>query len=417
MPVAPRSEGARPGGAREKDKRLLGIVQTLIAVTLLSSSASAQDSALPFPDEHILDAHDSTLRIQSIATRVTAFDQYGHGFQSQAGPVRGPGSERATIFEPQAEVIATQGERLTHRLWVPVDVVTAASPNSIARPDAMSGASRRVIAGTMDWTATYKVDASTDLSMRNGLHLEEPFRSWHNGLMATHSLADDNTLLSANVIELIDWFDRFDIHGSRHGHTTRTGTSGTVSMTQIVTATTVVNVNYGITVLAGTMGNTWNSVPVAGGSRGAERLPDERVRHALVARASQFLPWNGVLRAYYRFYTDDWGIIAHSMEAQIMQRLSSVLYVGGLYRFHTQTGTTFFTTRASPAELLRVADSDLAPLDSHTIGGKVVADFPLMGQGRPWHIESLHFEAGYERYFRTNDLQMNIVTWEAGFHF
>jgi len=40
-----------------------------------------------------------------------------------------------------------------------------------------------------------------------------------------------------------------------------------------------------------------------------------------------------------------------------------------------------------------------------------------MGQGRPWHIESLHFEAGYERYFRTNDLQMNIVTWEAGFHF
>ena len=391
--------------------------EILVALTLLSSSAGAQDAALPFPDEHILDAHDDTLRIRSVTTRVTAFDQYGHGYQSQAGPVRGPGSERATILEPQAEVVATQGDRLVHRLWIPVDVVTAASPNSIASPDVVSGASRHVEGGTIDWTATYKVDAVTDFSMRNGLHLEEPFRSWHSGLMATRSLADDNTVVSADVIELFDWFDRFDIHGGRHGHTTRTGTSGTVSVTQILTPTTVVNVNYGVTVLSGTMGNTWNSVPVAGASRGAERLPDERVRHALVARASQFLPWNGALRGYYRFYTDDWGIVAHSMEAQIMQRLSSVLYVGGLYRFHTQTGTTFFTTRASPTALLRVADSDLAPLDSHTIGGKVVADFPLMRQGQSWQIESLHFEVGYERYFRTNDLQMNIVTWEAGFHF
>jgi hypothetical protein len=347
---------------------------------------------------------------------VAGFDQYGHGYQSQAGPLLGAGSERTTVFESQTEVVATQGERLTHRLWIPVDVVTAASPAAIDRPapgaDFISGASRKVVSGTLDWTVGYRADAATQLSMRNALHLEEPLRSWSNGLAARRSFADESTVVSANVIESFDWFDRFDIGGHRHGHANRTGTTGSIAVTQVLTPTTIANVNYGVTVLAGTLGNTWNSVPLATGTRGPEILPQERVRHALVGRASQFLPWNGALRAYYRFYADDWGIVAHSVEGQLMQRLFPFLYVGALYRFHTQTGASFFTTLAADNGELHVADSDLARLDSQTVGGKVVADFPFAGD-----LRALHWEAAYERYVRTNDLRMNIVTCATGFLF
>jgi hypothetical protein len=258
----------------------------------------------------------------------------------------------------------------------------------------------------------YKADAATDLSMRNALRLEEPFRSWSSGLGARRSFADEDTVVSANVIESFDWFDRIDITGHRHGHVNRAGTTGSLSVTQVLTPTTIANVNYGVTVLAGQLGNTWNSVPLTMGIRGPEILPQERVRHALVGRASQFLPWNGALRGYYRFYADDWGIVAHSVEGQLMQRISPLLYIGGLYRFHRQTGARFFTTLALDDGSLRIADSDLAPLDSHTIGGKIVADFPLVGD-----LRALHCEVGYERYFRTNDLQQNIVTWATGFRF
>jgi hypothetical protein len=349
-------------------------------------------------------------------TRVTSYDQFGHGYQSQAGPVLGPGSERTTVFEPLAEVVATQGDRLTHRVFVPVDVVTAASPDAIDNGprsvDVVSSASRHVASGTIDWTATYKADPTTDLSVRNGLHLEEPFRSWNNGITVTRAFADRSTVLTAGALGVLDWFDHFDVTGHRHGQTSRSAVAGVLGVTQVLTPTTVVNVNYGLTIQAGELGNTWNSVPLASGERGPELLPGGRVRHALVGRASQFLPWNGALRIYYRLYGDDWGILAHSIEGQLMQRLTPTLYVGGLYRFHTQTGASFFTTLAPVDTPLRVADSDLAPLDSHTVGGRIVADFPLAGE-----LRALHFELGYERYFRTNDLQMNIWTWATGFRF
>jgi len=374
------------------------------------SRALADDAGASLTDDRILDAMDSAVHVQSVMTRVTGFDQFGHGFQAQGGPTPiSPGSERLTVFEPQAEVVATQGDRLTHRVWIPIDVVTNASPDAI---DVVSSASRHVEAGSIDWTTTYRATRTTDLSMRSGLHLENPFRSWDSGMSIRHSYADEATVVSAGALAVFDWFDRFNIHGDRNGHTDRNGTTGSVGLTQVLTPTTVASINYGFTAQEGTMGNTWNSVPLSSGGRGPELLPSERMRHAFVARAAQWLPWNGALRLYYRFYADDWGIVAHSMEAQLMQRLTPELYVGGYYRFHTQTGARFFTTLAPLDTTLRVADSDLAPLDSETIGGKIVMDFPLRGE-----IRALHLELAVERYVRTNDLQVNIVSWATGFRF
>jgi len=127
-------------------------------------------------------------------------------------------------------------------------------------------------------------------------------------------------------------------------------------------------------------------------------VPDETYDHVAVLQAIQ--------------HADDWGIVAHSMEAELMQRLSPELYVGGTYRFHTQTGASFFTPLAPPGATLRVADSDLAPLDSETVGGKIVVDYPLVGEFR-----TLHLELACERYARTNDLRVNIVSWATGFRF
>jgi hypothetical protein len=372
--------------------------------------APADDLALS--DEQVL-GHLPALHVDAITTRITGYNQFGTGYQSKSGPIMGPGSERLTVFEPQAEIIASQGDRITHRIWVPVDIISSASANSIPKvPDVVSGASRHNGAGTIEWGTTYRSDPVTQLSMSTGVHLESPFRSWNGGLGASRAFADQNTVLAFNVVGIFDWFDRFEVNGRRDGRTERSSTLGSVSFTQILGPDTVVNVNYGLTVQEGELGNTWNAVPLTSGVRGSELLPDERVRHAVVGRLSQFLPWNGALRLYERFYADDWGIVADSAEAQILQRLSPALYIGALYRFHVQSAPPFFTTLASPNATLRTADSDLAALDSHTIGGKIVGDVPVTGIARV-----LHYEVEYDRYFRTNDLRIDIVTCALGFHF
>jgi hypothetical protein len=391
----------------------LRFLAAALAIALGSSRALAQDSQLA--DAQVLGATDADarVRIESITSRITGYDQFGAGYQSKAGPLTGPGSERLTVFEPQIEIVATQGDRLTHRLWVPVDMVTAASPHSAQpTPDVTSGASRKLEGGTLQWTTSYKVDKGSQVALTSGLHLENPFRSWNAGLSATRAFADQNTVVSGSVVGILDWFDRFYITGERDGRTERSTTLASVGVTQVLTPTTVVNLNYGLTLQTGELGNTWNVVPLANGQRGPEILPTWRTRHALVGRMSQFLPWNGALRLYYRFYADDWGIAAHSVEGQLMQRLTPSLYIGALYRFHTQTGPFFFTTLAPVDATLRVADSDLAPLHSQTIGGKLVGDVHVRGLARV-----LHYELEYDRYFRSNDLQMDIVSCALGLRF
>ena len=229
----------------------------------------------------------------------------------------------------------------------------------------------------------------------------------------SQAFADQNTVVSGAVVGILDWFDQFLVNGRREGRVERSTTMGSAGITQVLSPTTVANVNYGVTVQLGELGNTWNAVPLANDTRGPELLPTERVRHAVVGRLAQFLPWNGALRLYYRFYDDTWGIVAHSMEGQLTQRLTPTFYVGGFYRFHTQTGPPFFTTFAPLDATLRTADSDLAPLQSRTVGGKAVGDVPF-GAGA---IRSLHYELEYDRYVRTNDLRMDILTCSIGMHF
>ena len=46
-----------------------------------------------------------------------------------------------------------------------------------------------------------------------GHHEEENYRSWNTGLAVSRAFAEDNTLVSAGVNVVLDWFDRYTIKG------------------------------------------------------------------------------------------------------------------------------------------------------------------------------------------------------------
>jgi hypothetical protein len=357
--------------------------------------------------------------IDSIAVRYAHYDQHGLGYQSAAGLPAGPGSEDLTVEQPQVEVVARVGPRITELVAVPVDVITAASPNHrlYGQPvgsvpvDAISSASRVNEAAEIDSTTIYRWDHRTDVSFQAGYHMEEPFESWTVGLGVARSFADDNTVAAMSLVQVLDWFDRFTIAGQREGRAARSSTNVNLTLTQVLSPYALGSLSYGGTVQLGTLGNTWSSVPLTDGTRGDELLPRARQRHALAARLAEWLPWGGALKLRYRFYLDDWAISAHTAETDLAQRITPWLRVQLEYRYHRQSAARFFTIDADPQAPLRTADSDLARFTAQTLGGSLSVDVPLVA------LRAVHVDVGYERYFRSNHLTMDIVSCGFGLSF
>jgi hypothetical protein len=182
-------------------------------------------------------------------------------------------------------------------------------------------------------------------------------------------------------------------------------------LTQVLSPTTMAHLDYGITFQRGQLSNGWNIVPLTNGSYALEIVPPARTRHAVVGRVAQFLPWNGAVHAFYRFYLDDWGIRANTVEVELFQRLSRLSYLRLNYRFHRQTGADFFHTSVAPSFTMATADSDLAPLDAQTIGVKGVVDLPVR------FARNLHADLAVERYFRSNDLRVSVYSCGLGLLF
>lgn len=394
--------------------RLPRFVVTLLAIagTLAGSSARADEPIAPKPPPPNL----STFTIESFDTALTAYQQRGHGYQSKAGQksLSDPGSSALEVFQPQLLVVARQGEHIVHRFWMPIDIVTSASANAIDRgrgagPDMVSNSSRQNEAAAIDWHVAYETPRWTT-SIHNNLHVEENFGSWTAGIGATFNLADNDATVSASANQVLDWFSGYDGFGNKIGRQQRGTSNANVGLTQILTPTTIVHANYGLSTQSGTLSNTWNTAPFDLGFRLAEVVPRNRIRHALVGRFAQWLPWNGTLKGFYRYYTDDWGVRAHAIEGQLLQRIHPLVYLRGSYRFYSQTAVDFFTTHAVLSDTFFTADSDLAKFTSQTVGGKAVFELPFLFKGA-------HADVGYERYWRSDGLRVNVALWQGGARF
>jgi hypothetical protein len=368
------------------------------------ASAAAAPTADPdsraVSDAEIIGA-DPGWRILGVDLRFVYLDQVGHGYQSQAGPVGQPGDEATQIIEPWAAIAIRQSANVRHDILIPVDVVTAASPDAL---DAITTASRRnEAAGAEIRTSIRRSDQET-WSTRVAFHWEEPLTSGTVGAGWRRSLADDNAAIAVSGNLTVDGFDVRDIAGKYQGKNARETGNVNIAASQLLSPTTVLDGSYGVTVQHGVLAQTWNAVPVIGAASVGELLPGDRVRHALTGRIAQTIPaTRSTVKLWYRFYLDDFGVRAHTVELTAYQYLRPWLYVRGAARFHRQSGADFYTDGLAAAPMpgaARTADSDLAPFDARqlSIGLAVVPErAPRLLRGFGVNVE-------YLRYWRTNDL-------------
>jgi hypothetical protein len=410
---------------RGRSDRLIASV--LLVVLAVPPGAAAQDTVRVTTDTDLdgdrVDATGAAVpddpppdpgwALERFATRFGVFQQDGSrgGFQSQAGPMdrHRPGSEATWIFQPILYARVRQDERVHHDVFIPVDVVSAASTDAL---DVVSSASRENEAVSLDIYSTYEADSDSRYTLHWGGHIEEPLRSATLGYAVSRDLADDNAVFTMSFDGIVDFVDQVYFTGYDPGMTTRFTGTVNASISQLLSPTTIVSASYGLTGQTGILQTPWNSVPQEGGDRVSDMFPHTRLRHGLVGRLSQAIPDSRTfIAAQYRFYVDDFGVLAHTPEVNVTQYLTDDFSLRLSYRFHTQNAPRFWTSLI-PSGLNyditpRTADSDLEALDAHEIGGTLRWYYDHSGA---LTSRSNYLEASYYHYERSNGLYVNLIS-------
>ncbi len=142
-----------------------------------------------------------------------------------------------------------------------------------------------------------------------------------------------------------------------------------------------------------------------------ERLPDSRLKIPIGGRFNYYFNENMVLRTYYRFYTDDWGINSNTLSVELPYKLTDKYTVVPGIRYYTQTEADYF---AGYEEHISTndyysSDYDLSAFNStqYSIGLKYKDIFTKFHIGK-LNLKNLNLK--YSFYERDSGLVANIVT-------
>ncbi|MGB0930120.1 MAG: DUF3570 domain-containing protein, partial [Chitinophagales bacterium] len=114
-----------------------------------------------------------------------------------------------------------------------------------------------------------------------------------------------------------------------------------------------------------------------------EQLPSSRLKIPLGLRMNYYLSDKILLRSYYRFYTDDWGITGHTASIEIPFKINRFFSIYPHYRYHTQTAADYFKPykEHSISQEFYTSDYDLSAFSSQQYGVGIHYS-PLNGIGR-----------------------------------
>jgi len=168
------------------------------------------------------------------------------------------------------------------------------------------------------------------------------------------------------------------------------------------------------------------SVPAPSAPR-QERLPDARFKYPVGLRLNYYASDLVQVRTYYRFYNDNFGIRAHTLEVELPVKLTQFFVVYPFYRYHQQTASRYFAgyLAHSVSEDYYTSDYDLSGFTAHKAGLGLryspvygLGRFRVPGhdgQGRPRVMRFKSADLRYAHYQRSTDLAANIVSFDLGF--
>lgn len=313
-------------------------------------------------------------------------------------------------------------------LTLGADFYTSASTDNIDNHRSSASSQDVRTFGIVGYTYQTKGNGQT-YGVKAGISSEYDYFSVHGGLSWTKAWNNGNTTLG---VDAQAFFDNWSLIYPAEIRSVVKGTlptsqrrsyNGQLTYTQVLNRRMQVALTAEAVYMEGLLSTPFHRVYLVGQALpDIERLPASRLKIPLGVRFNYF-PFDGlVLRTYYRHYTDDFGIRAHTFSIETPIQVSRALTVSPFYRYHTQTAADYFAPYAAhtSAEDFYTSDYDLAALDSHKVGVGI-GYVPLYGIGRiqvPYTrqlvvFDKLQFRSAY--YQRSTGLHSALFSIDLGF--
>jgi len=140
-----------------------------------------------------------------------------------------------------------------------------------------------------------------------------------------------------------------------------------------------------------------------------ENLPDSRLKLPVAIRSSYFLGDNIIIKAYYRYYADNWKLSSHTFNIEVPVKLSPFFSLSPFYRFYKQNGAQYFNgfEGHTTADMFYTSNYDLSEFTSYFAG--IGCKFtPLNGLFGVKHFNTL--EIRYGHYGKSTGMASNILS-------
>lgn len=356
---------------------------------------------------------------------------YYHQDGNHSAVTGGIGTEKLTdfanTFDLQMSKFNKRGRKNTYLFELGIDHYTSASSDKID-PNTISSASRADtrIYPSLNWTQSNETTGNS-FGFTGSFSQEFDYRSFGGGFNLTRLSKDKNTQFDVKLqafldtwkvilpVELRPGYTGPGSEGDKnYGSAPRNSFSASFSLSQVINKSLQVLFIVEPSYQHGLLATKYQRDYFTDGSLRAENLPDNRYKLPIAARLNYFLNDQFIIRTFYRYYMDNWGVRAHTAELEIPVKLSSFFSVSPFYRYNNQTGTRYFAPygQHNPNEQYYTSDYDLSTLNSDFYGAGIRFSPPKGVFG--WqHLNML--ELRYGHYTRSTALTSNIVTLNLKF--
>lgn len=168
-------------------------------------------------------------------------------------------------------------------------------------------------------------------------------------------------------------------------------------VTQVLGHNTIGQLNYSFSYASGYLTDPYKVLSVVDGTSGEtldylyEKRPDTRTKHSLYGELKHFLAGD-VLGLSYRFYSDDWGLVSHTVDLRYRWNIDAHNYLQPRFRWYKQSGADFFHYFLVSGDALpssASADPRLAEYDATTVGLKYGHRFSDHSE---WNIRAEYYQ-------------------------
>ena len=198
-------------------------------------------------------------------------------------------------------------------------------------------------------------------------------------------------------------------HDDNYGTSPRNTYSAALSYSQIINQRLQVAFLVDLIYQKGYLGLPFHRIYFLNNTEGIENLPSTRLKVPIGFRANYFAGDKVIIRTYYRYYQDDWGLKAHTINIETPIKITPFVSLSPFYRYYNQHGVDYFAPykEHKTTEQYYTSNYDLSTFNSNFFGAGIRLAPPNNILGIK-HFNSL--EVRYGHYTKNIGMQSDIVS-------